>query len=51
MIGIEEGAKPRSAPCIHLLGCPADQPEHFMGLDGNVRDVFSRVVYGARVSL
>ena len=27
------------------------QPEHFFGLDGNVRDVYSRVVYGARVSL
>ena len=51
MIGIEEGAKPRSAPCIHLLGCPETQPEHFMGLDGNARDVFSRVVFGARVSL
>jgi len=51
MIGIEEGAKPRSAPCIHLLGCPETQPEHYMGLDGNARDVFSRVVYGARVSL
>lgn len=51
MIGIEEGAKPRSAPCIHLLGCPESQPQHFMGLDGNARDVYSRVVYGARVSL
>jgi peptide/nickel transport system permease protein len=51
MIGIEAGAKPRSAPCIHLLGCPETQPEHYMGLDGNARDVFSRVVYGARVSL
>jgi ABC-type dipeptide/oligopeptide/nickel transport system permease subunit len=51
MIGIEEGAKPRSGPCIHLLGCPETQPEHYMGLDGNARDVFSRVVYGARVSL
>jgi peptide/nickel transport system permease protein len=51
MIGIEEGAKPRSAPCIHLLGCPETQPQHYMGLDGNARDVYSRVVYGARVSL
>jgi peptide/nickel transport system permease protein len=51
MIGIEEGAKPRSAPCIHLLGCPETLPQHLMGLDGNARDVFSRVVYGARVSL
>ena len=38
-------------PCIHLLGCPADQPQHLLGLDGNFRDVFSRVVLGARVSL
>ena len=51
MIGIEEGAKPRSAPCIHLLGCPETQPQHYMGLDGNARDVYSRVIYGARVSL
>lgn len=38
-------------PCIHLLGCPIDQPQHLMGLDSNLRDEFSRVVYGARVSL
>ncbi len=47
----EVGAVKRSAPCIHLLGCPADQPQHLLGLDGNFRDVFSRIVYGARVSL
>jgi peptide/nickel transport system permease protein len=39
------------APCIHLLGCPAERPQHFMGLDGNLRDVYSRIVHGARVSL
>lgn len=38
-------------PCIHLLGCPADQPQHLMGLDSNIRDEFSRVVFGARASL
>lgn len=38
-------------PCIHLLGCPADQPQHFMGLDSNLRDELSRVIHGSRVSL
>jgi peptide/nickel transport system permease protein len=41
----------RSAPCIHALGCPADQPQHILGTDGNIRDEFSRVLYGARLSL
>lgn len=47
----KEPVKMRQAPCIHLLGCPADQPQHIMGLDGNVRDQFSRLLYGARLSL
>ncbi|HET7472274.1 MAG TPA: ABC transporter permease [Candidatus Limnocylindrales bacterium] len=47
----EQGAVKRSPPCIHALGCAADKPEHIFGLDGNFRDVYSRVVYGARVSL
>jgi len=38
-------------PCIHLLGCPADQTQHIMGLDSNLRDTFSRVIHGSRVSL
>lgn len=50
LIGVESINK-RSAPCIHVLGCPKDQPQHLMGVDGNVRDVYSRIVYGARVSL
>lgn len=47
----EQGVKRRSAPCIHLLGCPETQTQHIMGLDGNGRDEFSRVIYAARVSL
>jgi peptide/nickel transport system permease protein len=43
--------KRRDTPCIHLLGCPADQPQHLMGIDGNSRDLFSRIVFGARLSL
>ena len=50
LIGVEDVRK-RQAPCIHLLGCPADQPQHLMGLDGNVRDQFSRVLFGSRFSL
>jgi ABC-type dipeptide/oligopeptide/nickel transport system permease subunit len=46
-----EAVKKRALPCIHILGCPADQPQHILGVDGNVRDLFSRIVYGARVSL
>jgi peptide/nickel transport system permease protein len=51
LIGVEEGAKKRAAPCIHVLGCPEDQPQHILGLDGNVRDYFSRMIYGSRFSL
>jgi len=46
-----KGVKKRSPPCVHILGCPADQPEHIMGIDSNNRDLFSRIVYGTRVSL
>lgn len=50
LIGIEN-VKKREAPCIHALGCPQDRPQHYFGTDGNVRDVYSRVLYGARLSL
>jgi peptide/nickel transport system permease protein len=43
--------KARTAPCIHLLGCPEDQPQHLAGIDGNIRDQFSRLLFGARLSL
>ena len=41
----------RSGPCIHLLGCPASQPEHIMGIDSNNRDLFSRIIFGSQLSL
>jgi ABC-type dipeptide/oligopeptide/nickel transport system permease subunit len=50
LIGIEPVTM-RQAPCIHLFGCPADQIQHIMGIDGNGRDEFSRLLYGTRLSL
>ncbi|MDQ3704538.1 MAG: ABC transporter permease [Chloroflexota bacterium] len=41
----------RVTPCIHLFGCPSSEPQHIFGLDGNGRDLFSRVVHATRVSL
>jgi ABC-type dipeptide/oligopeptide/nickel transport system permease subunit len=46
-----EGAQRLAGPCVHLFGCPSDQPQFIMGIDQNNRDVFSRVLFGARVSL
>src|SRR5215210_3353613 len=37
--------KRRAAPCIHLIGCPASEEEHVMGIDGNSRDLFSRIIF------
>ena len=47
----EEDVSRRDPPCIHALGCSEEIPQHFMGIDGNFRDVFSRIVYGTRISL
>lgn len=50
----------RAEPCIHLFyelpvlgawGCPDTEPQTYLGTDGNSRDIFSRVVYGTRISL
>jgi peptide/nickel transport system permease protein len=47
----KEDVGPRDPPCVHILGCDESIPQHIMGLDGNVRDEFSRVIFGSRVSL
>jgi ABC-type dipeptide/oligopeptide/nickel transport system permease subunit len=51
MLDLGLGGVRGAAPCIHLLGCPTDQTQHLMGLDSNLRDEFSRVIHGSRVSL
>lgn len=63
LIGKEAGVKRRQAPCVRAVDslpslpvvdffrCDPGQPEHYFGTDGNGRDLFSRVLFGARVSL
>jgi peptide/nickel transport system permease protein len=50
LIGVED-VKKREGPCVHILGCDVSKPQHIMGIDGNFRDAFSRVIYGTRISL
>lgn len=45
------GETPRETPCVHILGCDEDQSQHILGLDGNGRDFFSRLVFASRISL
>lgn len=49
LIGVED-VKRRDPPCIHILGCDSEKPQHILGIDANVRDVFSRLIYGTRIS-
>ena len=46
-----KGVKRRDTACIHILGCPPEKEQHLMGIDGNSRDEFSRIIFGARLSL
>jgi ABC-type dipeptide/oligopeptide/nickel transport system permease subunit len=50
LIGVEDVRK-REGPCVHMFGCEVEKPQHLMGIDGNFRDEFSRVLFGTRVSL
>lgn len=46
-----DNVTPRSDSCIHLLGCTTGPQDHILGTDSNSRDEFSRILFGARLSL
>ncbi len=46
-----KNVKRRDTACIRIFGCPAEESQHLMGIDGNSRDLFSRIIFGARLSL
>lgn len=46
-----KNVKRRDTACIHILGCDSSKEQHLMGIDGNSRDLFSRIIFGARLSL
>ena len=50
LIGVEDVGR-FDSPCVHVFGCPEETPQHILGIDGNVRDYYSRIIFGSRVSL
>ena len=46
-----KNVKRRDTSCIHVFGCDPSKEQHLMGIDGNSRDLFSRIIFGARLSL
>ncbi len=41
----------RDTPCLHTFGCTTSEGDHPFGIDGNNRDEYSRILFGARLSL